>query len=68
MIEALVLATLIVMLHFAARVVHVEAEKERGAEQERQNRLRALYPKPPSYEERMGVRYGSGQTGPQNSS
>ena len=35
-----------------------EREREAREEEERRARVKALYPDPPSYEERMGVRYG----------
>ena len=57
----------ILLLAVLAQVRNEEAREEWKNEQERLERIKALYPDPPSYEERMGVRYGpqraSGATG-----
>lgn len=38
-----------------------KSESEWNVEEKRQQRVKDLYPEPPSYEERMEVRYGPNQ-------
>lgn len=65
-------AVWLVIISFVAFIVAVcaginRAERDLWKEQERkekeqQERVKALYPEPPSYEERMGVNYGRDRT------
>ena len=60
-LTAILLAFIVLPLLMLATYVQVRVDqgrKEWEREQERQARLKALYPEQPSYEERMGVQYG----------
>jgi len=48
-------------IHFILWKDAKKSESEWNEEEKRQQRVKDLYPEPPSYEERMGVKYGHEQ-------
>jgi hypothetical protein len=48
-------------IHFQLWKGAKESASEWDEEEKRQQRVKDLYPEPPSYEERMGVQYGPEQ-------